>query len=441
MQTATDLTSTRDQQPSGFAEWTVDPLSHGALRTLRLALRTITEALAGELAHPTDAAPQWSPVEWAVARAVAAIHGVSPLLAETLRWPGPAPWLKFLAEQRSRTAARFGRILELLNQLGSDARRASIALVPLKGAALHALGVYRPGARPMADVDVLVQPDQADSAAKLLAACGFLETHQNWKHRVFARSSDAAPEALGEGAHNGIKIELHCRIAEALPRRVVDVSAVIFSRRLQPGLNPYPSRTALLLHLLLHAAGSMAMRQLRLLQLHDIARLASQMSDEDWDDLFGDAACTVEGSLWWGYPPLALATRYYQCVPERILARAMRGCHWLLRRTYLRRTLTDTSLSNPSISAFPGIEFARSAGELLGCVAGRLVPSADTLRMRTELARIQPLISGGTWAHLSQRRRILRWLISRQTRHETLAPVRAALCPASYPPATPTSPV
>jgi len=439
MHAATDVTFTRDQQPNGFAEWTVDPLNPRALRMLRLALQTITEALAGQLAHPTEVTPEWSPVEWAVARAVAAIHGVSPLLAETLRWPGPAPWMKFLAEQRSRTAARFGRIRELLNRLGSDAQRAGIALVPLKGAALHALGIYRPGARPMADVDLLVQPDQADSAAKLLAACGFLETHQTWKHCVFARSSDAAPEALGEGAHNGIKIELHCRIAEALPRRVVDVSEIVFSKRLQPGLNPYPSRAALLMHLLLHAAGSMATRQLRLLQLHDIARLASEMSDEDWGDLFGDAARTGEGSLWWGYPPLALATRYYQCVPERVLARAMRRCHWMLRRTCLRRTLTDASLSNPSISAFPGIEFARSAGELLGYLARRLVPDADTLRMRSELARIQPLISGGTWTHLSQRQRILRWLMSRQTRHETLAPVRAALRPPSYPPAAPAS--
>jgi hypothetical protein len=414
-------------ETGGPTDWAADRLSRRSLRSLQLALRNTTEVLASELAHPTETVPEWSAAEWAIARAVAAIHGVSPLLAETLRWSGPAAWMGFLAEQRSRTAERFGRIRELLYRVGSDAQRAGIALVPLKGAALHALGIYCPGDRPMADVDLLVQPDQSQGAAELLAALGFLETYRNFKHRVFARSSDAAPEALGEGAHNGIKIELHCRVAEALPRRVVDVSEIVFPRRLQPGLNAYPSETALLMHLLLHAAGSMTVRQLRLLQLHDIARLASRMSDEDWDGLFGDAVRTAEGSLWWAYPPLTLVSRYYKCVPERVLARAMRGCHWLLRRVYRRRTLTDASLSHPSISAFPGIEWARSARELLGYAAGRLVPTADTLRGRNDLARIQPLISGGTWAHLSQRQRILRWLVSRQTRHETLAPVRAAL--------------
>jgi hypothetical protein len=43
---------------------------------LQGTLRKITERLAGELAKPTLVAPDWSPVEWRVARAVAVIHCV-----------------------------------------------------------------------------------------------------------------------------------------------------------------------------------------------------------------------------------------------------------------------------------------------------------------------------------------------------------------------------
>lgn len=432
MRAATCEERVRRREIGCSMDWTSDRPSGRSLRKLQLALREITEVLAMELARSTDVAPSWSAAEWAVARAVAAIHGVSPLLAGTLRWRGPAAWTEFLAEQRSRTAERFGHMRELLGPIESLARRSGIALVPLKGAALHALGIYAPGERPMADLDLLARPEQSERAAELLAAIGFFETHRTWKHRVFARRNDARPQALGEDAYNGIKIELHCRLAEALPHRIVDISSVVLQRGIEPGLNTYPSRTVLLMHLLLHAAGSMVLRQLRLLQLHDIACLVKQMSDEDWDELFGHAARTGEGSLWWAYPPLTLVSRYYGCVSERALARCARDSHWWLRRVYGRRTLTDASISYLWISAFPGTEWARSAGELLAYVAARFMPSAETMSMRREMARIQPRVSGGEWARLSQHQRVLRWLLSAQARHETLEPVRAALQPASY---------
>ncbi len=55
------------------------------------------------------------------------------------------------------------------------------------------------------------------------------------------------------------------------------------------------------------------------------------------------------------------------------------------------------------------------------------MPSAETVQLRTRLAGVQPRISGGSWAELSQTRRALRWVMSRQARRETLQPVSAAL--------------
>src|SRR5438105_206113 len=124
-------------------------------KAVQAALRKTTETLARELAGPTDRAPDWSDFEWLVVRAVAAMHGVSPLLSGVLRWRGPAGWNEFLRDQRAHTSARHPRIMELLRLIDARARDDGIAVVALKGAELHACGLYVPGERPMADVDLL----------------------------------------------------------------------------------------------------------------------------------------------------------------------------------------------------------------------------------------------------------------------------------------------
>jgi len=250
-------------------------------------LRKITEVLAKQLACPTQAAPDWSEFEWIMARAVAAMHGVSPLLSRALRWQGPAGWIEFLEQQRAHTAKRHARVVELLLRLDQRAREAGVAAVALKGVALHAFGVYQAGERPMADVDLLVRPADAHRAATMLESLGYAESFKTWKERVFTPVDAQEPALLGEHSNNGVKIELHEQICERLPLRITDVTELMFPTQAQPGLNAYPSRASLMIHLLLHAAGSMAFQSLRLLHLHDLARLSSQMTQEDWDAVLG----------------------------------------------------------------------------------------------------------------------------------------------------------
>ena len=126
-------------------------------KALQDALRKTTETLAHELAQPSDSAPEWSDFEWQIARAAAAIHGVSPLLSGALRWQGPAEWRQFLVQQKAQTAARHARIEELLRLIDTSAGAEGVCAVALKGAELHAMGLYAPGERPMADVDLLVR--------------------------------------------------------------------------------------------------------------------------------------------------------------------------------------------------------------------------------------------------------------------------------------------
>jgi hypothetical protein len=407
--------------PSPMPSLGVPPLD-----AVQAALRKTTETLAGELARPNALAPDWTESEWLVARAVAAIHGISPLLSRSLLWPGAPGWERFLNEQRIHTENRYARIQELLQLVDDGARRAGIALVALKGAALHALDIYVPGERPMADLDLLVREEDSHRTGHMIEGLGFHTSHTTWKHRVFEPNGTQTPAVFGENSANGMKIELHSYIREPLPLRMVDVTNCIFPRQPQPGMNAYPSNAALMTHLLLHAAGAMAFRAIRALNLIDIARLSARMTDQDWDEVFSQEAHLGQ-TLWWAFPPLALTARYYPGIPDRVLTAMSVRCPWLLKQACRRRTLSDVSLSHLWITAFPGIEWARSPREMLTYVLQRVAPSAELKSQRKLLPNIQAFASETPWARMSQSRRIANWLTSRPARAESLRPVRTAL--------------
>jgi Uncharacterised nucleotidyltransferase len=389
-------------------------------------LYKITEGLAKELACPTQAAPDWSELEWIVARAVAAMHGVSPLLSRTLRWQGPTGWTGFLEEQRAHTAKRHVRIDDLLMRLDQRAREAGVAAVALKGVALHAIGVYQAGDRPMADIDLLVRPADVPRTAKMLESLGYAESFQTWRECVFTRVDKQEPAALGEHSNNGIKIELHERICEKLPLRITDVSEHVFPPQPQSGLNAYPSKASLMIHLLVHAAGAMAFQSLRLLHLHDLARLSSHMTQEDWEAVL--KAGERGERPWWAFPPLNLTSRYFpSTIPAAVLRALADDCPYLLKRSARHRTLCDVSYSRLWVDAFPGMAWSQSLREVLGYVASRVRPSANHIASREHTAKAEAWAHRGQWSRLSQGRRILQWITSRPTRPVTMHAVRAAL--------------
>ena len=154
------------------------------LPAVAAALRAITERLARELAEPECVAPEWSDFEWRIARAVAAIHGISGLLARRLLWQGAHGWAQFLRHQHEQIAGRQRRIQELLGTVDERFERAGIPVQALKGAALHLAGFYQPGERPMADLDLLTPPQYIERAAQILETLGLHESHRTFKQRI-----------------------------------------------------------------------------------------------------------------------------------------------------------------------------------------------------------------------------------------------------------------
>ena len=396
------------------------------LAAVQAALHRITDSLATALGDRAAGLPVWSELEWRLAPAVAAMHGISPLLAQALPWQGPPHWASFLADQRRQTLLRQQRIAELLATIDERSRSAGIAVVALKGAALQMAGVYAAGERPMADIDLLVQPGDAETAVAVLLALSYRDAGTTWKHQGFDPPEGEQRAILGEHADNPIKIDLHHRICERLPLTPTDLTDLVFPPYAQPGLNGYPRTAALLAHVLAHAAGSMTHRGLRLVQLCDITRIASRMSDEDWEELLSlDGA---DGRLWWAAPPLILTMRYFRdAIPGHVLTRLERRCPWVLRHITHRRRLADFSYSHVYIDPIPGVIWARTATQALRYVSSRIFPTQEQRAQLQVASRTGPWSAEPLWHRQSQIRRILQWLTSRPTRTETLQPVRAAL--------------
>lgn len=396
------------------------------LKLVKRGLRRTTESLAAELAlaRPGGSTPAWSDLEWRLASAVAVAHGVSPLLSRLSTWQNPA-WRQFLDSQREHVEQRYRRIATLLERIDKGARAIGLPIVPLKGSALHALGLYAPGDRPMSDIDLLVRERDVEATTALLLELGYVESFAQWKHRVFKPAQGEAVAGLGEHRDTPINIELHTRIQERLPISTVDITTRIYPHHPQPGLNPYPSNGALMSHLLLHAAGNMCGRSLRLMHLNDMSLLATRMVSTDWEVLWGEHA---HDAPWWALPPLRLVARYYKnALPAVLLRRLERECPAPLRMITRRQTLTRVSCSQLWLDALPGIEWSRSLREVIQCIVNRIKPTQESIKERDDMVRTQVWLQGQSWVTLGHRRRILRWLTQSIPRMDTLYVVRAAL--------------
>ena len=390
------------------------------LKTIRRGLRDATEALAVELARPGGAIPAWDEAQWRLASAAAAIHGVAPLMAKCQAWQGPH-WSAFTASQREHVEARHRRIADLLSQVDQAARGAGIATVPLKGSALHAMGLYQPGDRPMADIDLLVPEGDLDAMTALLQGLGYVLSFSVWKHRVL-RPADGEPQVcLGDHRDTPVNIELHTFIQERLPVARVDITERVLPVAAHPGLNAYPSHGALMSHLLLHAAGNICNRSMRLLHMHDIALLAARMSANDWEEVWG-----ADGA-WWAFPPLAMVARYYRhAIPACVINRLAPRGRALLRLTSRRRTLTEASCAGFWHHTLHGIEWFGSFGEVRTYLENRIRPPAEALLEQQDMMRTQLWLRERSWVDLPRGRRFLRVLTRPVPRMDALYAVRAA---------------
>lgn len=397
---------------------------------LQATLKAATDRLAAELVTPTAQAPRWNDFEWRTAMAVSVMHGISGLLAGRLRWQGPPAWAAFLAEQLDQSRRRERRARELLARLDRSAREAGLPLLAMKGSALLALGLYAPGERPMSDVDLLARPVDMAAADGLITANGYVLGIAKRRHRAYEPLGQGSDRAFGEHEGNPTKIELHEAVREPLPLREVDITADLLPPAAAPGLNAYASTAALMRHLLLHAAGNICNRCVRLIQLHDIALLGARLDAAAWREALAPAS---DGRpAWWAMPPLLLAQRLFPAaLPEgllaQVLAPALAACPPGLRRSIASRGLAESSLSHLDIPMLPGIEWSQTSGEALQFAWRRLHPTREDRAAMVEVLSRQHSLAGSAWTRQPRWLKALSFLRGAPPRAQTLYNLHRAL--------------
>ena len=390
------------------------------------ALRKTTEGLAREVVQPSATAPDWSELDWAIARASAAMQGTSALLANRLRWTGPSIWTSFLAENLEQARLRDAAIGSLLQRIDEALRAEGLGAVALKGSALRRLGIYAPGERPMGDIDLLMRPEDIAATESVLGRLDYVLAGAIRRHVVFEPRIKPAAVHFSEHIDNPLKIEVHPAITEPLPVSSVEITGLLLPRDAPAGLSFYPGAPELMLHLLHHAAGGMCTHTVRQIQIHDIAALSRQLRDTDWHSILIDPESRKR--RWWLFPPLALTARYYGgAIPPEVLREARSTCPLLLRLASRKKSLTDVSWSNLRIYALPGVAWARTPIEVLRLIRHRLLPRrADLAKVRLAL-ELQPKLNQFRWYNVSQFNRILRWILTRPPRVQAMVSVKAAL--------------
>ncbi|MFQ5670249.1 MAG: nucleotidyltransferase family protein [Acidobacteriota bacterium] len=262
-------------------------------------------------------------------------HGVGPVLAGALeRRPLPAPVrekiLPPLKDLRRQTLLDNLLLIRELARFAGELQAAGVPFLLLKGAALLPLIYSGPEARPLADVDLLIQAADWPRARDHLHRTGRYRLPAAGRQRLrtrFHRKVDVATVA-----RPGCTFELHWEM-DIRDRTVVDIPALM-ARAVPLDLEGdgyrRPSDPDLALHAFLHLASHASFP--RLIWVHDLALLA-RAGRIDWDRLSADAArARARASL--HYSLTYLEKIYPGTAPSGLLARAPFGAfrRWMFRR-------------------------------------------------------------------------------------------------------------
>ena len=90
-------------------------------------------------------------------------------------------------------------------------------------------------------------------------------------------------------------------------------------------------------------------------------------------------------------------------------------------------TLTSVSWSNLRIHAFPGICWSRSPLDALRYARQRFMPDRTAIAELDVKVANQPSLYQVPWYGLGHGQRILRWLVSRPPRVQTIVSLRGAI--------------
>jgi hypothetical protein len=361
------------------------PLRPGA-RLLLLGARSRPEACAdAELSALASGV-----VDWPALVDLAVREGTAPLLYSHLRRLELLDRLRLPARRRlTQVAGDVWAANAVLARSWGEAtaalRAAGVETLTLKGMALANTVYPEPGLRAMADVDVLVRPDDHAVALATLRDLGY---------RTPGGAADrlGASRSFAELVRDGARIDLHWHAARYLRfETVVQVDHDGLWRRSRPLVTPegsslMPAPEDLLLHLVLHL--TLGSDFARVLWYADIDAVVRRFAVElDWERLEAEAERWRIRALT-GWTLGVVAHSFRTPLPQGLLARLGRG--------RLRRALVTTWIgasAPPSVAAalddarvYPAQTLLMDRGvDALRVFIWTFFPSATWLRHHYEL--------------------------------------------------------
>jgi hypothetical protein len=348
-------------------------------------LNDLCDTLAGWLVEPDPANPVWSPDSWTQFQFASLVLGVGPLLHQKLAgvdWVEPAT-KTWLAQQYEFNSQRLTKIQAELKAILACFTANGVAVMPLKGSILSVEYYPEPGLRPMADIDLLIQPADAERSSTLLQKLGYEPEATHWKHTEFSKPDNRAiASRTGEHPDNPRRVELHLHCRESFGGPTIDLTAFMWQTaaegRLLGEVAMLPAVEALWLHVLVHAGYHIWQGKGRLIYLIDLCRLRPHLADPEAVVQQVDARAT--------YPALALLKRYFpQTISDQLLAAQHKRLSPAFRRWAESLDLVTASYLNPNP---PGLYLTKALkfsegrpGEVLQALRFSLLPGLDELSL------------------------------------------------------------
>ncbi len=222
------------------------------------------------------------------------MQGVGPSLHQSISSAArlasaiPAVLRDYLANQLVLNSLRIERIHTELAAILAKASRMGIEVMPLKGSLLTTQGQIDARLRPMADIDLLIRPNDRQAIGRLLEVCGYRQdapTTFYVHHDCYSRPQDYVASREGEHPDNPIPIEVHTSLRRILwgDYFIPDLSTNLWENAYlgvilgQPAL--IPDGEAHYAYLVIHALVHLIAYQGRLTHWLDVAQLAPMIPD------------------------------------------------------------------------------------------------------------------------------------------------------------------
>lgn len=310
-----------------------------------------------------SAVAHWSQAEWEAALWV-------------VYWQNALPWLAYRVHEaeimlpkgvngrlqtinnasRERTKVMLKACTEILTAF----RQAGIETILLKGAVLAPLIYPDPFQRPLADLDLLIQPkDVAASREIMLNQLGYRYYSRSAEDEVYLRGERKTNIWAPDNVH---PVEVHFTLREEYAGIGYELAEVMWRESAE---RPYwqestariPNPAALLLHVCAHTSSDWLIQRGRLMHIDDIRQLCAQMKPDDWQT-FGQLV--QPSTARFIYPALVFVGKYTQLdIPTDTLNSLREDCPPALLAWLTHTDLAKASESNPTNRSGIGLDIAR----------------------------------------------------------------------------------